>query len=181
MKIFPQNRTCLLSWLSAMYVLLGCVSMGHGAGGGQQEVTLMPETVSIKPGEQVNIHLSYNVIEGDVKTTGIGIRIHYNSSAISELKFKDIYGESIAGIDYTARDDVTDLDNDPLTDKFIAVAWAGVAGDWPMFLKVPAVLGTIAITVRTQDDVKNTKLNITASGTATSYKFHCKGAMVLLQ
>jgi hypothetical protein len=180
MKMFCQNRTCLLKWLSIAYILLAFAGMGQAAGGGEQEVSLMPETVSIVPGEQVEIRLSYDVVEGEVKTTGIGLRIHYNSRAIADLTLKDVYGESLIGMDSAARDDADDLDNDPLTDKFLSVAWIGVSGNWPMFLEVPAVLGTIVFKAKAQDEVKITTLNVTASGTPAGYNFHGKGARIIL-
>ena len=61
--------------------------------------------------------------------TGLGLRVHYNSMALSYIDSNFFSKDNI----FTDGpfNDSDDFDDDALTDKYINAAWASVGGDWP--------------------------------------------------
>jgi len=61
--------------------------------------------------------------------TGLGLRVHYNSMALSYID-SNIFSKDNIFTDGPFNDS-DDFDDDALTDKYINAAWASVGGDWP--------------------------------------------------
>ena len=61
--------------------------------------------------------------------TGLGLRVHYNSMALSYIDSNFFSKDNI----FTDGpfNDSDDFDDDALTDKYINAAWVSVGGDWP--------------------------------------------------
>jgi hypothetical protein len=97
----------------------------------------------------------------DPTLTGLGLRIHYNSSEATNLQLSDILNTSL--IQQQEQDDTQNFDGDPETDKFFLVAWADVNGNWPGDTPIP--LYTVDFTTGT--DFRGTTFNFTSSSTAT--------------
>jgi hypothetical protein len=97
----------------------------------------------------------------DPTLTGLGLRIHYNSSEATNLQLSDILNTSL--IQQQEQDDTQNFDGDPETDKFFLVAWADVQGNWPGDTPIP--LYTVDFTTGT--DFRGTTFNFTSSSTAT--------------
>jgi hypothetical protein len=62
--------------------------------------------------------------------TGLGLRVHYNSLALSFNTISDIFPKDFI-VQGGPVNDNDDDDDDTLTDKYISVNWASVLGDWP--------------------------------------------------
>ena len=95
-------------------------------------------------------------------STGIGIRLHYNSRETRPV-LEGLYQNGLIGV--TDQADSSDLDLDDKTDRFIKLAWMSPMGKWgkqqPLMLF--EVLGVAA-----------PRLSITASDTAVGYEFEFK-------
>ena len=95
-------------------------------------------------------------------STGIGIRLHYNSRKTRPV-LEGLYQNGLIGV--TDQADSSDLDLDDKTDRFIKLAWMSPMGKWgkqqPLMLF--EALGTAA-----------PRLSITASDTAVGYEFEFK-------
>ena len=160
-----------------LFIMMGFSVISYA---GTQEITPIPNEIAVSQGQSVHISLSYDVIEGAKKTTGLGLRIYYNSSLIEQVLFEDVYGEGLLAVDTTGQDDASDSDNDALTDKYIGVAWVGVAGDWPSFMKFPVTLGKVVIKARTGVSGQ-TELNLLPSGTPDGYTLQKKSVAVKIR
>ena len=163
-------------WL-ALFMVFG---FAFSADAETQVVTFSPEELVVLPGESGILVLDYSVSDGEKQTTGLGLRIHYNSRAITSLSLQDVYWEGLIAQAEAARDDVGDLDNDPLTDKYIGIAWMNVTGDWPKFAEFPTELGRIVLEIRSDGGVPVTRLNITSSSTPPGYSFEGEGAAITI-
>ena len=92
-------------------------------------------------------------------STGLGIRLHYNSRKTRPV-LEGLYQNGLIGV--TDQADSSDLDLDDKTDRFIKLAWMSPMGKWgkqqPLMLF--EALGIAA-----------PRLSITASDTAVGYEF----------
>jgi len=146
-----------------------------------QMITLSSETSVAFANETVNVKVLYDVKDGDKKSTGLGLRIHFNSKFIENLTLSDIYGEGMIGQHYTPQDDERNLDGDASTDKYIVVAWASVTGNWPVFLSMPGALATINVKFNKNAPNAETMINVSASAVAAGCNFVGKSAKILVQ
>ena len=83
----------------------------------------------IDVGQTTQLTVNYRVSDY-AKLTGLGLRLHYDSSA---LEMGDYFDRLIEGAqEFHIRDDTNDFDNDAKTDKYFLTAWADTSGDgWP--------------------------------------------------
>jgi hypothetical protein len=146
---------------------------------GTQVASIIPGIVSTNPSRNLNLSLSYDVTEVSKKTTGLGLRIFFNSNAFESFKFEDILGEGLIALDEKMTDDETDMDNDAATDKYLGIAWVGVAGDWPSLLEVPIILAKIHARVREGTGIRSTAINVGTSSTPVGYTTQCNGAVII--
>jgi hypothetical protein len=82
-------------------------------------------------GSSVSIPVFYTASDEDSTLTGIGVRIHYDSSKLTWDSFSDVYAFGKIGQDSSPQDDIEDYDGDPSTDKYLTVAWLDIGGQWP--------------------------------------------------
>ena len=143
-----------------------------------QVISLKPERVDALSGEIVELQLIYNVLGEVQKTTGIGLRIHYNSKSISKLEPVNMYGEEFVGQHFKPTDDLHDFDNNPLTDKYICIAWMSILGSWPKLLDLPANLGIITLQLKPDNTYDETQINITSTSAALGCKFKGQSAVI---
>jgi hypothetical protein len=166
----------LVQVLAILFCLGFIVSAAHAAG--TQSVTLSPAAFS---GDTVAVTMVYDVNGAAGKTTGLGIRIHFNSRIFAAAVFGDLYGEGLVASDMTAQKDVGDLDGDPATDSYIAVAWIGVQTDWPSFSALPLTLGKVDFKIKPGIAAGVTKVNVTTAGKAAGYQFQGTAAAITIR
>ena len=147
----------------------------------QQVVSLSPETAVVYSDESPSFKLIYNVENGEKKTTGISIRIHYNSKIIESISFSDIYGEGMLGHSIAPKNDTENFDGDASTDKYVVIAWTGLLGNWPAFVNLPGALAKLNVNIRNDSPNSNTNINITRISAAAGYSFTGKSAVILVQ
>ena len=107
-------------------------------------------------------------------TTGLGIRIHYNSNAVSKAVFTDIFQEGLVVKDMTPKPDAADYDRNPETDRFIVLAWMDIDGRWPGNAGPSLTLATLSTTLNPGGEAP--QLAVTASSVPAGLDF--KGGRV---
>jgi hypothetical protein len=119
-------------------------------------------------GSSVSITVGYDVSDADSSLTGLGLRVHYDSSVLTFVELSDVFATdniSAGGPD----NDADDFDNDPSTDKYLTANWASLFGNWPGSL--PADLLTASFTVADDDTLVNTVINFSSNSNAAGYQF----------
>ncbi|MDA8866578.1 hypothetical protein N9H77_03630, partial [Porticoccaceae bacterium] len=119
-------------------------------------------------GSPVSITVGYDVTDADATLTGLGLRVHYNSSALEFVDFANVLTTDNISSDGSS-DDVDDLDGDASTDKFITANWASLFGSWPGSL--PSDLLTATFNVADDDSLESTVINFSAASNAAGYLF----------
>jgi hypothetical protein len=73
--------------------------------------------------------LSYNSLV--TETSGLGLRIHYDSSALTLNSISDVLSADLIFTNVQPTADTSDLDNNANTDHFVDAGWASLYGNWP--------------------------------------------------
>lgn len=135
----------------------------------EQIITPETPTVVATPENPVSFDVNYSTNPGNIPTTGLGLRIHYNSSQIS---FTDLTNTLSAGEQPTSEPqlDIEDFDDDPETDFYILKAWTDFDGNWPDANPTdPERLFTANFV--TEADFSETTVNFTAASIVGSASF----------
>jgi hypothetical protein len=95
---------------------------------GEQLVSSRVNSVSAgRNGKTINIQVDYMTTK--VAHTGLGLRMHFDSSKLSFASLGDIYPPGAP--QYQVQEDRLDFDGDPKTDRYINIAWVDYLGNWP--------------------------------------------------
>jgi len=129
-----------------------------------QTVSFITDTTHFYPSEAFEVSVAYEASDKSL-TTGMGIRVHFDSSQISIDSIANSLRQGKVGIQ--TQQDSTDHDNDPSTDHYINAGWADVNGAWPELLAQPANL--LYLNVTTAADFSGTQLNITVTSNDVNY------------
>ena len=175
-KILYQNKLITLIMICSAIFFTSDMLMAQ-----TQLIKLESETNVSFAGETIAVKILYDVKNGNQKTTGIGIRIHFNSKLIENISLSDVYGEGMIGQHYTPVPDDRNYDGDTTTDKYIVIAWASVTRDWPVFLEIPGQLALLNVKIKADAPNAETKINASSSCTAAHYKFDSQSAHLLIQ
>jgi hypothetical protein len=132
----------------------------------EQIVSAELSAQEVSAGDQVSIVVSYNVTESAL-TTGLGFKLHYDSSVFGEPSVAGILDVSLIGSQIA--DDSENSDNEASTDKVFGANWAAFGGDWPKDTDLPAELYTITFTA--SEGFSDTKINFSKTSGATGYDF----------
>ena len=107
-------------------------SVLEAGAGPAQVITPYPLMQYVSPGGPVNIKVSYDTSDGNDKLTGLGLRIHYDSSKLTWDSFSDVFAFGKIGEDVSPQDDTfLNFDGDLSTDKYLKIAWTDFSGQWP--------------------------------------------------
>jgi hypothetical protein len=121
-------------------------------------------------GSSVSVPVTYTTSDNDNTLTGLGLRMHFNSSM---LTFTGLSGILQTGLiaQQPSVPDTSDYDNDPATTHYVLVSWADLQGNWPN-TTLPATLYSAGFTLA-PGLANGTTANIkfSASSTATGYGF----------
>jgi hypothetical protein len=138
---------------------------------GSQVIKLLPQEVSVAPGERTEIVMVYDVMQGKSQTAGLALRVHYDSRVIESITFEDNYGDGLVGVGTVVQNSIKSMGADPAADKFLSIAWLDVVGNWPSFLPLPLNLSKIVIKVKPNIDMKNTIIDVSAIEGPSGYTF----------
>lgn len=139
-----------------------------------QRVFPDPETQSKGAGGSFQIDVQYTTSNADATLTGIGLRVHWNSTKLTFGSLTNVLTTSLMAQGQPEADN-ENLDGDAATDKFLLVAWADVAGNWPG--SVPIRLLTLNLTTAAGFS-GSTTIRFTASSTAAGYTLAATPAVV---
>jgi len=140
-----------------------------------QVITPVPGEQVIHEGGVADIAVNYSTEPPNDKTTGLGFRMHWDSSFLGYLPLTGVYQPGLLqqGV---PEPDVGDLDNDPATDMRINVAWMSVAGDWP-----PDDLPIVVYNAHFRgEQVGETFVNF-SDDTAAGYTFDWQSAKIVIE
>lgn len=136
----------------------------------------------IAPGANIEWRVNYTTTDQNAYLPGLGIRLHYNSTMLNWQGFKKIHDNGmLSGYDLVPKDDISNIDNDPKTDKCIQIAWMDVSRNWSG-ANVPHSLFTMAFT--TDDDVDdNTEsaVHFSSSSHASTHQFFAPSISINFQ
>jgi len=153
----------LVSILRPFVLWIGLLMSGFVLGK-SQIVSFSIDTTHYYPSESFEFAVVYESSDRGL-ATGMGIRVHFDSSQISIDSIAKALREGKVGIQ--VRQDSADYDNDPATDYYINAGWADINGAWPESVGQPAEL--LHLKATTAADFSGTQMNITIASTDVNY------------
>jgi hypothetical protein len=119
-------------------------------------------------GSPVSITVGYDVSDGDSSLTGLGLRVHYDSSVLTFIELSNVLLTDIFDSG-RLHNDTDNHDGDASTDKYVTASWASLFGSWPGTL--PADLLTATFNVTDVDNLVTTVINFSTPSTSAGYQF----------
>jgi hypothetical protein len=158
------------SYISRSALIILAASSFVGLASAQvQTVTGTLSVGELSAGQATNLTVTYAAADSDgneVKVTGLGLRLHYDSSVLEMGDYTDRLRESAQP--FQIKDDTSDFDGDASTDKYFLTSWADTSGDgWPYDAAQPATLYAVPLTAIS--GFNGSTLKFTASSTAAGY------------
>ena len=130
-------------------------------------------------GKTTDLTVSYRATDSfadSVLLTGLGLRLHFDSSALQVGDLKNLFLDGLQGS--SLNDDTANFDNDTSTDKYFLISWADFGGDWPDGENQPITLYTLPLTA--VSGFNGSTLKFTASSTAAGYTLESDDIDILL-
>lgn len=124
------------------------------------------------PGLVSHITIEYQATN-DAATSGLGLRIHFNSYELSFVGFESLLSDSLVAQSAASLPDINDYDNNPNTDKYILIAWADINSRWPSVISSPVVLADIAFTAE-EFLGRGPVIELSAASVANGFEFVVK-------
>jgi hypothetical protein len=119
-------------------------------------------------GASANVTIEYNVNTDNSELSGFGFNLHYDSSV---LTFGDF--AAVLAVDNISSDgsfnDVTDMDQNPATDKFVSAEWNSLSNSWPG--ELPVELLTLSFNVAEQVIGETTPISFSGVSNAAGFQF----------
>ena len=129
-----------------------------------QVISIISNNTNYLPGESFKASVLYETTDNNV-ATGIGIRVHYDSSQLSVDAITNVLYRSNVGTQI--KQDTADYDDDPLTDKFVTAGWADTSRQWPEYPDQQVNL--LDLMISTADEFTGSQINVTLSSGDVSY------------
>ena len=82
-------------------------------------------------GAEVVVPVQYDVSDHDNTLTGLGLRVHFDSTRVSWVKNDAVFSTDLLACDAAPQNDTSNFDGDAATDKFVSCAWTSFTGNWP--------------------------------------------------
>lgn len=104
----------------------------EAGGGGEQVVFPDPAEHLVSPDSPVRIEVFYTTEPLDDSLSGLGLRVHFDSSQLSFGNLANVLPNGLFSAEDRPSEDVEDLDGDPATDQRVNVAWVDIISrNWP--------------------------------------------------
>ena len=143
-----------------------------------QTVTGSLSVSELSAGQSTELTVSYTATDADgevVDTTGIGLRLHFNSSVLEMGEVANFFDDGVVG--NQLKSDTDDLDGDPATDKFYLSAWSDpFGGNWPDADTQPITLYTVPLSAIS--GFNGSTLNFSLSSQAAGYDFSGESVII---
>ena len=98
------------------------------AGAGNVQTVFVEGSPIANAGEQVEVKVDY--FADDNLLSGLGIRIHFNSSVLSVDEITNVFQHDLIYTNAVAESDDSNLDGIASTDSYVTAGWASLDGDW---------------------------------------------------
>jgi VCBS repeat-containing protein len=153
------------------------------APGPTQVIVPDPVMQSVLPGSAFSIMATYSTADPvDETVTGLGLRLHYNSSLLQWDSFSSVYAAGKLAEDSSPENDTANYDGDPSTDKYLTIAWVDFSGgNWPGAGLTPLDLYVANFTALPAFAGGSTAINFSASSTAVGRTLDATSAIITLQ
>jgi len=148
-------------------------------GGPSQIVSDAAASYAASAGATVQFPVRYTTSDGDTTLTGLGLRMHFDSTKLAFNQFRNVLATGFLQKQEVPFDDTfDDFDNDPSTDKFVLVAWFDTSGQWPN-QSLPTKLFDADFTLQAGlADGTTTQVNFSASSKDADYVFEGRSITV---
>ena len=114
-------------------------------GGVDAQILYTDKPATLIPGRSGRFTVNYTTNTDDPNLSGVGVRVHYDSSYVTSVTLDSIFATGLIGQSDEA--DIEDWDMDPATDRFILISWASFSGPaWPG--ELPTALFDVVIESR---------------------------------
>jgi hypothetical protein len=118
-------------------------------------------------GDYGTLNVQYQ--SSNAATTGIGFRLHYNSSSMKVASINQYAdGALVMTRPETAQNDTNNKDNNDATDAYLTFAWFDMNGQWPMATQVN--LATIEFE-RLNNGTNNYSIEYSVTSNSAGYQF----------
>ena len=137
-----------------------------------QSITVANEPMGLL-NNNVEFEIAYSSSDNDNELSGLGLRIHFDSRALTYISSSDVFAQDIIVSGEGPAIDAADFDNDPTTDSYVSYGWASLLNNWPG-TEFPASLLKITFGVNGSvnvDDLPSTVLSFSAITTTVGYDF----------
>ena len=139
----------------------------------KSQIVTVSNSPSAVVGGQVSLNFAYDVSTGDNSLTGLGLRIHYDSSFLEFNTLTNVLETDLFVNENISQEDTEDYDNNPITDQFVLLAWASLYGNWPG-TNLPANLFTANFAVNNELSLaanQVTQIGFSTNSNASGYDF----------
>ena len=132
---------------------------------------------SARAGGTFSLDLRYNTSDGDKTLTGIGVRVHFDSSKLTYASNNGLFATGNQG-GVQIQNDTSDYDGDAATDKFALIAWVDMGGLWPGDSQtLPLSLVNLVFTANAGlSEGATSTIRFTSSSKAAGYQFDSEPA-----
>ena len=139
-----------------------------------QSITAAFSLAEMSLGQSTNLTVYYNATDNKL-LAGLGLRLHFNSNALQSGAPHGLLNSGMQT--YQLKNDDTDYDNDPSTDKYFLIAWADInAEGWPQEADLPASLLVMPFTAT--DNFSGSTVNFTPSSLVSGYTLDAQSITV---
>ncbi len=147
----------------------------------------MYQTTYIQQGTSVYIisgtntlSIYYDVSDNDNTLTGLGFRVHFDSSKLTFAGISNTLSTNLIAVDNQVQPDISNTDNYINTDAYIGFSWANFNGSWPN-IALPVKLADISfIPSSTLMVGSETIISFSSISTANNYSFKVQSSIVTL-
>ena len=123
-----------------------------------QRVIVEPAFQTVASGDTATLTVVYDSV--DPTLTGLGVRLHYDSSKITLEDAEVLFGQRPRRSPQDQEDIPDHLDGDPATDRRYLAAWSSLLGQWPGN-GVTLPLEILRLTFRTHGIYPSTRITVT--------------------
>jgi hypothetical protein len=170
-----KNKTRILYLTIILTLLFPCPSLLWAVK--YQQVYLEPDNINKSIGSTFTMSVMYDVTDNNNTLSGIGIRMHYDSSKLTYINYANIAPFYVSS-PMDKAEDPTKTDRDSNTDRMIIIAWADTHhGNFPG-QELPYKLLDIIFQVKSGMSSGSTAINTGITSAAAGYYGDSRGATV---
>jgi len=146
----------------------------------ERQIVSGPASVSAPAGRPLRFGVRYDTSTGDSTLSGLGLRMHYDSSFLSFDGLTDVLPTNFIA-QQGPMDDAEDFDDDSSTDRYVLIAWSDpLGGNWPNETLPLDLLDARFQFAEGLEVGATTNINFTGSSTAAGYEFDGSSVLAIV-